>query len=271
MNQSVREAFGLLPRLSGAACAVECLGHPAGYRHQSAAGHRRGAEPTPARTVAGVRQHGPDHTGPGAAGAVLSPAAGAVAADPASVRLRRARFGFPAGAAGADALFHAAGVAKHGDGADGNRSGHHHGGTRRGHDAAPVPVAGGIAAGCARHHGGHPHRDGAGGGHRDSFHACRPDQPGQLHLHGAADRELGLCIVRLRQRGVAGAGAGPAPGAGGQRTFAPRARAAGLGGRGTCRRDRSQPRARLREPAGAGAGDRGQEFRRAIYPGRCDL
>ena len=67
----------------------------------------------------------------------------------------------------------------------------------RRHDAAPVAVHGGTAAGAAGDHGGHPHRGGLGDRHRDAVDADRPDQPRQLHLCRTADPELGVRAVRL--------------------------------------------------------------------------
>ena len=111
----------------------------------------------------------------------------------------------PAVGAGAGALLHAAGAAEHHHRTGRRRSRHQRGRARRRHDAAAIAVHGRAAAGAAGDHGRHPHRRGVGDRHRDAVDADRPDQPRQLHLHRAADPELGVRAVRLRRRGGAGA------------------------------------------------------------------
>ena len=132
-----------------------------------------------------------------------------------------------------------------------------------------------TAAGRAADPGRHPHRDRLGGRHHHAFHAHRPDQPGQLHLHRACRSRIGcsccsaawrrrcwrwcwICCWRWRDpawRSVrARAWCWPALGL--------LAVIAGGADAGIDPRRVGQSAARHR--------DRRQEFRRAIYPGRTD-
>ncbi len=173
------------------ACAAQRQRAGAGARDQPAAGDLRGAVALAARHGAGAGEHRSDHSGPRPAGAVLPGSAGDFAFHAGQFRLRFPRPRFPARAAGADALFDAAGVAQHDHRAGRHRSGSEDGGARRRHDAKPVAVPGRAAAGGTRHHGRHPHRRGMGDRHSHPRHADRPDQPGQLHLHRPAGPRTG--------------------------------------------------------------------------------
>ncbi len=124
-------------------------------------------------------------------------------------------FGFraarlPARASGADALFDAAGAAQHGDGAGRQRSR----GSRPRRAAVgmtkwqsltmvELPLAAPVIMAGLR-------LGGVGDRHGDALHARRADEPGQLHLHRTADRELGVRAVRLRRGGGARARRRPA-------------------------------------------------------------
>ena len=132
--------------------------------------------------------------------------------------------GLPAVGAGADALFHAAGAAEHHHRIERRRSRHQRGRARRRHDAAAIARHGRTAAGAAGDHGRHPHRRDLGDRRGHAVDADRPDQPRQLHLHRAADAELGVRAVRLRRRGGVRAGRRSTAGADGSRADAPQAR-----------------------------------------------
>ena len=130
-------------------------------------------------------------------------------------------------------------------------------------------VDGRAAAGAAGHHGRHPHRGDLGDRRRDAVDADRPDQPRQLHLHRAADAELGVRAVRLRRGGGVRAAGRSASGADGERPCAAKARM----GRGR------RPGDRAAHGRGAGAGafaaarrlrHRHQAVHRAICAGRAD-
>jgi osmoprotectant transport system permease protein len=83
-----------------------------------------------------------------------------------------------------------------------------------------------TAAGRAGDHGRRAHR-GLDHRSRDAVDAGQPDQPRQLHLRRPADRELGLCAVRLRRRRRTRAGRRPVAGprGGGRAPSQPAARA----------------------------------------------
>ena len=169
MNASFHEAWALLPDYLGQHVILSVSALLLGVAISLPLGDPRRPQFAPGHAAAGGREHRADHSGAGAAGAVLSAAAGAFGGDAGSVRLFHSRLGFSARAAGADALCDAADPAQSGDGAGGHRSRHPDGGQGRGHDAAPVPVQSRTAAGRASGPGGHPHRDRVGGRHH---HAC---------------------------------------------------------------------------------------------------
>ncbi len=173
------------------------------------------------------RRPGPDHPQPGAAGALLSAAAGALGAEPQVSWASASGAGLPALAAGADALFDAADPAERrrpaslgvdpavGRGRQGRR-----------HDRPPAPAPGRAAAGRAGDHGRHPHRGGLDHRRGDAVDAGRPDLARRLHLLRPADRGLGARAVRLRGRGGPGAHRRPAarPDRGGRGAARPPAR-----------------------------------------------
>ena len=205
LRSALERGAGASAGLSRQSCARQR--HRAGARPggQPAAGDC-GAQPSgAARRAARPCQHRADRAGAGAAGAVLSAAAGAGGVVAGLVRVRLLRVRIPARGAGAGALFDAAGAAQHHHRPARRRSRDPRGRAGRRHDAAAVAVHGGTAAGAAGDDGGHPHRGGLGDRHRDAVDADRPDQPRQLHLCRPADPELGVRAVRLPRRGRAGA------------------------------------------------------------------
>ena len=228
---ALSELLAQLPDYLGSHLRVSIAALALGARGQPAAGHRVARPPAAAQPLLGVAGIVQTIPGPGAAGAVLSAAAGAGGADDELVRHRVFRLRFPAGGAGADALFDAADTAQHNHRTERRRPGAHRGRARRRHDeaasavrielplAAPVIMAG-VRTAC-----------GLDDRHGDAVDAGRPDQPRQLHLRRPADRELGARGVRLRQR--RGAGDRDRPDAGADRA-AGSPGAAGLGSRAGC-------------------------------------
>ena len=143
------------------------------------------------------------------------------------------------------------------------RTRHQRGRARRRHDAAAIARHGRAAAGAAGDHGRHPHRGDLGDRRRHAVDTDRPDQPRQLHLHRAANPELGVRAVRLRRRGGVRAGGRSASGADGDRADATEARLGRRGRIGACTADDG----RARSDAVAAARhlrDRRQALRRAI-------
>ncbi len=237
-------------------------------------GDLAGAPSAPALAGAGGGELRPDHSGTGAAGAVLSAAARAFDVHRSAVRLRRAGARLPALAAGAHALFDAADPAQRRRRPDRPRSGRDGSGKRGRHDVAATALPRRSAAGGAGRDGGNPHRRGLDHRSRDALHLGRPDQPRQLHLHRPADRELDLRAVRLRGRGrVCTRGrSGSRPDRGGRdvarrQAHLARRRAYGgrRGGRAAAAHDAAPGQRIARLPGGR------QELQRAIHPGRAHL
>ena len=219
------EALGASAGLSRQSCPRQRHRAGAGARGQPAPRDHRAASSGDARRAARACQHRADRAGTGAAGAVLSAAAGARGVVAVVVRIWIFRLRLPARRAGAGALFDAAGAAQHHHRPAGRRCRDPGSRPGRRHDAAAIAVHGRTAAGAAGHDGGHPHRGGVGDRHRDAVDADRPDQPRQLHLCGAADPELGVRAVRLPVRRGAGAGGRSIAGADRERIAQPQPRA----------------------------------------------
>ena len=177
-----------------------------------------------ARRAAWRRQHRADRAGTGAAGAVLSAAAGAGGAVAVMVRRRLFRLRLPAGGAGARALFMLPVLRNTITGLQGVDPALLEAAQGVGMTPAAVLVHGRAAAGAAGDDGGHPHRGRVGDRHRDAVDADRPDQPRQLHLCRTADPELGVRAVRLPRRRGAGAGGRPVAGADRERLAQPQPR-----------------------------------------------